>query len=105
MTLRGDRLLTARLRLCRSVVNTWWMAAISSVAMAACVRPAGHSAAASRPTNDQEGVEIHAKPDVGAARELDHEGVRSFREGRFADAIRYFRAAHRLGGPSSELSS
>jgi hypothetical protein len=29
--------------------------------------------------------------------------VRAFRDGRFADAIRYFRAAYRMGGPSSEL--
>ena len=27
----------------------------------------------------------------------------AFREGRFSDAIRYFRAAYHLGGPSSEL--
>jgi hypothetical protein len=40
---------------------------------------------------------------VDAARELDREGIRNFREGRYADAIRYFRAAFRLGGPSSEL--
>jgi hypothetical protein len=40
---------------------------------------------------------------VGAARELDQQGVRSFRAGRYADAIAYFRAAYDLGGPSSEL--
>src|ERR1700744_293062 len=42
-------------------------------------------------------------PTVDAARELDQQGVRSFRAGRYADAIDYFRAAYRLGGPSSEL--
>jgi hypothetical protein len=40
---------------------------------------------------------------VDAARELDQEGVRSYRAGRFTDAIVYFRAAYKLGGPSSEL--
>jgi len=43
------------------------------------------------------------RPDLGAARELDQQGVRAFREGRFSDAIRYFRSAYHLGGPSSEL--
>ena len=41
--------------------------------------------------------------DVDGARELDRAGVQSFREGRYADAIRYFRTAYRMGGPSSEL--
>jgi hypothetical protein len=40
---------------------------------------------------------------VDAARELDQEGVRSFRAGRYNDAIAYFRGAYQLGGPSSEL--
>jgi hypothetical protein len=44
-----------------------------------------------------------ARPNVDAARELDQQGVRSFRAGRYADAIAYFRGAHGLGGPSSEL--
>jgi tetratricopeptide (TPR) repeat protein len=48
------------------------------------------------------GSQIRSSSDVAAARELDHEGVRSFRDGRFADAVRYFRAAYRLGGPASE---
>jgi hypothetical protein len=38
-----------------------------------------------------------------SARELDRQGVRAFREGHFADAVRYFRAAYEHGGPSSEL--
>jgi hypothetical protein len=41
--------------------------------------------------------------DVAAARELDREGVHSFREERYADAILYFQTAYRMGGPSSEL--
>jgi hypothetical protein len=40
---------------------------------------------------------------VEGARQLDQEGVRSFRAGRYNDAIAYFRAAYQLGGPSSEL--
>jgi PEGA domain len=42
-------------------------------------------------------------PSVDAARELDQQGVRSFRAGRYTDAIAYFRAAFQRGGPSSEL--
>jgi len=42
-------------------------------------------------------------PSVDSARELDQAGVRIFKEGRYADAIRYFRAAYRMGAPSSEL--
>jgi len=41
--------------------------------------------------------------DLEAARELDQQGVRAFRDGRFSDAIRYFLSAYRLGAPSSEL--
>ena len=44
-----------------------------------------------------------AKGNVESARQLDQEGVRSFRAGRYNDAIAYFRAAYDLGGPSSEL--
>jgi hypothetical protein len=44
-----------------------------------------------------------SKPDLEAARELDQQGVRAFREGRFSDAIRFFLSAYRLGAPSSEL--
>ncbi len=42
-------------------------------------------------------------PSVDAARELDQQGVRSFRAGRYTDAVAYFRAAFELGGPASEL--
>jgi hypothetical protein len=47
--------------------------------------------------------DLRARPNLDSARELDQEGVRAFRDSRYADAIRYFRAAYRLGGPSSEL--
>ncbi len=57
----------------------------------------------SRPARDDEPSDTSALRNVEAARELDQEGVRSFRDGRYEDAIRYFRSAHRLGGPSSEL--
>jgi hypothetical protein len=52
---------------------------------------------------DAPGTARHGRPDLEAARELDQQGVRSFREGRYGDAIRYFGAAYRLGAPSSEL--
>lgn len=55
---------------------------------------------------DPAGDPLKAPPahvNVAAARELDQEGVRNFRAGRYAEAVRYFRAAHGLGGPSSEL--
>jgi hypothetical protein len=44
-----------------------------------------------------------ARASVDTARELDQQGVRSYRAGRYTDAIAYFRAAFQLGGPSSEL--
>jgi hypothetical protein len=44
-----------------------------------------------------------AKATVYAARALDQEGVRSFRDGRYADAVAYFQAAYKAGGPASEL--
>jgi hypothetical protein len=48
-------------------------------------------------------VPVHAHANVDAARALDQEGVRSFSDGRYADALRYFNAARALGGPASEL--
>jgi outer membrane receptor for ferrienterochelin and colicins len=52
---------------------------------------------------DDDASDHHGTPDVDAARELDQQGVLAFREGRFSDAIRFFRWAYHLGGPSSEL--
>src|SRR5579872_3655563 len=63
----------------------------------ACVQGNGHA----RAGDDTEGD--RSKPSVESARELDQAGVRIFKEGRYADAIRYFLAAYRMGGPSSEL--
>jgi tetratricopeptide (TPR) repeat protein len=62
-----------------------------------CTPAARHAGRGEEPWDQAE------RRDVDAARALDQEGVRAFREGRYEDAIRYFRAAHRLGGPSSEL--
>jgi hypothetical protein len=53
--------------------------------------------------DDDAEVQLRAHPNVDVARDLDQEGVRAFRDGHYGDAIRYFRAARRLGGPSSEL--
>jgi hypothetical protein len=72
------------------------LAAFALVATAACA-PAGSRTPEPRETTRR------VRPELEAARELDQQGVRSFREGRYADAIRYFVAAFRLGGPSSEL--
>lgn len=67
---------------------------------AACVPPPGEATASAPhepPSRDS------ARASVDAARELDQQGVRSYRAGRYTDAITYFRAAYQLGGPSSEL--
>ena len=75
------------------------LAAIALLPTLACVprRPA-------RPSPRPTAIRRRAPhPDLEAARELDQQGVRAFRDARFADAIRFFRSAYRLGGPSSEL--
>jgi hypothetical protein len=41
--------------------------------------------------------------DLVHARALDKEGAKAYAEGRYADAIRFFEEAHRLGGPAFEL--
>lgn len=48
-------------------------------------------------------IQVRVKPSLQSARELDQEGVRAFREGRYADSVRYFAVAYRMGGPASEL--
>ncbi len=66
----------------------------------ACIPPQGEGpvdAPHAPPLRDS----AHAS--VDAARELDQQGVRSYRAGRYTDAIAYFRSAYQLGGPSSEL--
>jgi hypothetical protein len=69
------------------------------LATAACVPTSAH---APEPAS-RAAFGHHGRGDLDAARELDQEGVRAFREARFADAIRYFIASYRMGGPSSEL--
>jgi hypothetical protein len=56
-----------------------------------------------RGVDDPVGPRRTSAPDLESARELDQSGVRAFRDGRYADSIRFFRAAYRMGGPSSEL--
>jgi hypothetical protein len=75
------------------------LAVLALLATAACVQ----SGARGPESPDADASDHRGKPDLEAARELDQQGVRAFREGRFADAIRYFRSAYHLGGPSSEL--
>jgi outer membrane receptor for ferrienterochelin and colicins len=74
------------------------LALVALLAASACV-PAG-----GRPGLDaDDAVPRPRAPDIDGARDLDQEGVRAFREGRWMDAMRYFRASYRLGGPSSEV--
>jgi hypothetical protein len=71
--------------------------AAAGLAGAGCIPREGGRVMLAEPT------EPSARPSVEAARELDQQGIRSFRAGRYVDAVEYFRAAYRLGGPSSEL--
>ncbi len=75
------------------------LAVLALLGAAACVDNETHFYASG------EGDEIRTKlrPSLASARELDQEGVRAFREGRYADAVRYFATAYRMGGPASEL--
>jgi PEGA domain len=75
--------------------------AIGPLVCVACVRPP-HPLDGDT-LDDAERARLRARSNVEAARELDQGGVRSFREGRYADAVRYFYGAYSLGGPSSEL--
>ncbi len=72
---------------------------VALLASAACVQPPARAPARA----EDEPLGRSGAADLDAARELDQEGVRAFREGRFADAARYFHSSYRLGGPSSEL--
>jgi hypothetical protein len=75
------------------------MALLALLALAACA-----PAAARSPRDEQDDPPgARSTPDLESARELDQAGVRAFKEGRFADAIRFFRAAYRKGAPPSEL--
>jgi hypothetical protein len=53
--------------------------------------------------DDPPRAEPPRSPDIAAARELDQQGVRSYVEGRYTDAVHLFRDAFRAGGPPSEL--
>jgi hypothetical protein len=73
---------------------------IALLAMSACTLRAGGDVW----TGDTDrGLLLYARPNVDTARELDQEGVKSFGESRYADALAYFRSARALGGPASEL--
>jgi outer membrane receptor for ferrienterochelin and colicins len=75
------------------------LAVLALLATAACAQLGARGAE----SPDDDASDHRGKPDLDAARELDQQGVSAFREGRFSDAIRYFRSAYHLGGPSSEL--
>jgi hypothetical protein len=75
------------------------LSAIALLATTACVQVGVHEPG----VDDTRAPGRRARPDLEAARELDQQGVRAFRDGRFSDAIRFFVAAYRLGAPSSEL--
>jgi len=75
------------------------MALLALLALSACTPAAARSARDEK--DDPPGG--RSTPDLEGARELDQSGVRAFKEGRFADAIRFFRAAYRRGAPASEL--
>jgi hypothetical protein len=72
---------------------------IAMVASSAC----GCAQTSVRPGDDALLGRDRSWSSLDAARELDQQGVRSFRQERYEDAILYFRAARDLGGPSSEL--
>lgn len=74
------------------------LALVALLTATACVPTVGRPGAEA-----EEGVRRPRTPDIDAARDLDQQGVRAFREARWADALRYFRASYRLGGPSSEV--
>jgi hypothetical protein len=71
---------------------------IALLAAGACARHGAGDGARSG-----EGALLYGRPNVDVARDLDHEGVRTFAEGRYSDALAYFRAARGMGGPASEL--
>jgi hypothetical protein len=80
----------------RSMTRLWSL----TVLVASACTPRNSTAGLSATTGNSL---VSAAPNVDAARELDQNGVRSFADGRYADALAYFRAARKLGGPSSEL--
>jgi hypothetical protein len=81
------------------------MPARHPIALIALLSLASCAPATARSPRDEkdEAAGARSAPDLDGARELDQSGVRAFKEGRFADAIRFFRAAYRKGAPPSEL--
>jgi hypothetical protein len=75
------------------------LVALALLGSAACVDDYTHVYS----SGDGDEIRTKVKPSLESARELDQQGVRSFKEGRYADAVRYFVGAYRIGGPSSEL--
>jgi hypothetical protein len=76
-------------------------ALVAFVLAQACAKRATTAGAHARLDERDETAAV--KANVAGARELDQQGIVGFREGRFSDSVRYFRAAFQLGGPSSEL--
>jgi len=75
---------------------------LTSLALASIAAPS--PARADEPARSPAvGIVRASPPDVARARDLDREGVRAFRDGRYRDAMRFFVEAFRLGGPSSEI--
>lgn len=72
---------------------------IALLALAGCAQGGGHA----QGVNEEPVSHARSTPDLESARELDQSGVRAFKEGRYNDAQRFFRAAYRKGAPSSEL--
>ena len=72
------------------------------VALAGCSAPTTATTATSAPLATTL-PNVPARTDIVAARELDQQGVRSYVEGHFVDAVHFFEAAYRAGGPPSEL--
>jgi hypothetical protein len=72
---------------------------VALLALAGCAQGVGYA----KGVDEEPASHARVTPDLESARELDQSGVRAFKEGLFADAIRFFRAAYRKGGPSAEL--
>ncbi len=84
------------------LIARWALALLGALATSAacgCVATTGRA----RGVDEDDARKPRTAPDLDSARELDQAGVRAFKEGRFGDATRLFRAAYRRGAPVSEL--
>lgn len=79
------------------------MTRLSMIALLAAGACAPYPSGAPPASDADRNALLYAQPNVETARELDQNGVHSFGEGRYSDALAYFRAARSLGGPASEL--